>query len=207
MKAFFQCLIILIVAAGCAKQPSLPSNSKYNVTASLNDSVWYGTGKVLRIKEPRQEIGQVKKFNLIVFTDIDYPGVGSGPNPKTNNGCSEPECTRTQSLVIYNVPLKKGRFKISKLDKRAKFDNEYACLSYIGNAGGLLNLYVYKGLKPGWIRVTKIDRKSGIVEGRFAISFSQDTKVNPLGLRDKMPATARFREGLFRIKITDVLIK
>lgn len=200
-------MILFVVCIACAKQPTLPSNSKFNVTSVLNDSVWFGTGKVLRMKEHEQKIGNLHKFNLIVFTDIDYPGVGKGPNPKTNNGCLNLECTRTQSLAIYNIPLKKGRFKITKLNKGSQLKNEYASLSYIGNAGGVFNRYVYAGLKPGWIKVTKFDKALGIVEGRFAVSFSQDTGLDPLPLRNKMQSTARFTDGLFRIKVTDVLLK
>jgi len=207
MRTCFLYVIILMVIAGCAKQPFLPGNSTFNVTGALNDSVWYGTGKVLRLREARQKIENVREFNLIVQTDMDYIGMGTGPNPNTSNGCLDPECTRTQVLVIYNIPLKKGRFKISKLNRRGQLKKEYSSLSYIGNAGGLFNQYIYTGLKPGWVRITKYDKASGIVEGRFAVSFSQDNKLSVLPLRDKMPATARFGNGLFRIKITDVLLR
>lgn len=206
MKTFCWCAIFLVCFSGCVKQPSLPKGSMFNVTSILNDSVWYGTGKVLRLKNAGQKIENIRRFNLIVHTDIDYPGMGSGPNPNTSNGCLDPECTKTQGLVIYNIPLKKGRNNIAKLNRRSKQKNEYASLSYIGNAGGLNNLYVYSGLQPGWIKITKFDRTSGIVEGRFAISFSQDAE-SYLQLRKGMPTTARFTDGLFRIKITDVLLK
>jgi hypothetical protein len=103
--------------------------------------------------------------------------------------------------------LKKGRFDIAKLNKRSHLKHEYAALSYIGNSGGLENRYVFKGLKPGWIRIIKFDKNQGIIEGRLNISFSQDTEAELLRLRNKMPATARFTEGLFRIKITDVLVE
>jgi hypothetical protein len=192
---------------GCAKQPSLPSDSKFNVTSTLNDSVWFGTGKVLRLRGAEQKIENVKKINLIVYTDIDYPGMGSGPNPNTNNGCIDPECTKTQGLLIYNIPLKKGRFKIAKLDKNSQLKNEHANLSYLGNSGGVLNRYIYDGSIPGCIKITKFDKASGIVEGRFAISFSQDTQFDLLPLRNKMPPTTQFKNGLFRIKITDVLLR
>ncbi|MCE6991157.1 hypothetical protein [Dyadobacter sp. CY323] len=207
MKVCFPYAIILLAFVSCTKQPSLPNNSTFNVTSVLNDTVWFGTGKVLRLREEGQKVENVRSFNLVVFTDIDYPGTGQGPNPKTNNGCLDPECTRTQSLVIYNIPLKKGRFKIAKLDKSRQRKNEYASLSYIGNSGGLYNLYVYKGLKPGWIKITKFDKALGIVEGRFAISFNQDTQLELLPLRNKMAETAHFTDGLFRIKVTDVLLR
>lgn len=199
--------LIFMIFASCTRQPSLPKNSTYNVTSILNDSVWFGTGKVLRLKKADMKIEDARQFNLIVNTDIDYAGLVDGPNPNTSNGCLDPECTATQGLVIYNIPLKKGRFKISKLDKRSQQKNECARLGYIGNSGGMMNLYVYNGSKPGWIKVTKFDKASGIVEGCFAITFSQDHHSSLLPLRNKMPETARFTDGLFRIKITDVLIR
>jgi hypothetical protein len=207
MKACCLFIVVFAVFTSCIKQPSLPMNSAFNVTSVLNDTAWFGTGKALKIKEVKQKIEDVREFNLIVNTDIDYPGMGSGPNPNTNNGCVDPECTKTQGLVIYNIPLKKGHFNIAKLNKRRPRKNEYARLSYIGNAGGLLNQYVYTGLKPGWIRVTKFNKASGIVEGRFAISFSQDMNLDLLTLRNSMPVTKRFTDGLFRIKLTDVILK
>lgn len=207
MKACCLFIVLLAVLASCIRQPSLPVNSTFNVTGVLNDTAWFGTGKVLRIKEVEQKIEDVRKFNLVVSTDIDYPGMGGGPNPNTNNGCIDPECTKTQGLVIYNIPLKKGRFNIAKLDKLRPRKNEYARLSYIGNSGGLHNQYLYTGLKPGWIRVTKINKTSGIVEGRFAIAFSQDMNLDLLPLRNAMPITKRFTDGLFRIKLTDVMLR
>ncbi|GLU53985.1 hypothetical protein Dfri01_34460 [Dyadobacter frigoris] len=159
----------------------------------------------MRLREREQQPEDVRQFNLLVFTDIDYPGMGGGPNPNTNNGCLDPECTRTQSLIIYNIPLKKGRNSIARLNKTGKRKNEEATLFYIGNAGGLTNRYIYRGVKPGWIRITKFDKASGTVEGRFAISFSKDITVRyPL---QGMSGTARFTNGLFRIKIADVLLK
>lgn len=177
------------------------------MTGVLNDSVWFGTGKVLRLRATEQRIEDVRKFNLIVFTDIDYPGAGKGPNPKTSNGCLDPECTRTQSLAVYNIPIKRGRYKISKLNRSSQQKNEYANMSYIGNAGGVFNRYIYERSGPGWIKITKFDKALGIVEGRFAISFTQDNESDILPLRNKMPATAQFTDGLFRIKVTDVLLR
>ena len=207
MKPFCLFIVIFSVFASCIRQPSLPMNSAFNVTSILNDTAWFGTGKALRIKKVEQRTEDDQKFNLIVSTDIDYPGMGGGSNPNTNNGCVDPECTKTQGLMIYNIPLKKGRFNITKLDKRHPQKNEYARLSYIGNTGGVLNQYVYTGLKPGWIRITKFDKASGIVEGRFAISFSQDMNLDLLTLRNSMPFKKRFTNGLFRIKLTDIILK
>ncbi|MFD2573429.1 hypothetical protein ACFSUS_22505 [Spirosoma soli] len=95
---------------------------------------------------------------------------------------------------------------MTKLDKRSKLKQEYANLSYISNSGGLTKRYVYRGLKPGFIKVTKFNKATGMVEGRFAVTFSEDTSVYNR-LQNGMSGTARFTSGLFRIKITDVMLR
>ena len=61
--------------------------------------------------------------------------MGSKPNPNTNTGCINGECTRTQIVMFYNIPLKKGRITIARLNKRSTLKNEQANLSYVGNSG------------------------------------------------------------------------
>lgn len=206
MKALLYSLFILLVSAGCARQHSLPANSPFNVTSRLNDSTWYGTGELLRIREPTQQLKDVRQLNLLVYTDIDYPGMGAGSNPNTSTGCVNGECTRTQILMIYNIPLKKGRTTLARLNKRSPISNQQANLSYVGNSGGLLKRYIDKGVTPSWVRVTNIDQTTGIVEGRFAISFKEDLAVHSR-LDNGMPETARFTSGLFRIKLKDIHLK
>ncbi|MVM29790.1 hypothetical protein GO755_07080 [Spirosoma sp. HMF4905] len=206
MKTINYCVFFFLIGAGCARQPRLSTNSSFNVTSKLNDSTWYGTGELLRIKESTQQPDNVRKLNLLVYTDIDYPGMGNGPNPNTTTGCADGDCTRTQILMIYNIPFKKGRTTLAKLNKRTTIKNEQANLSYVGNSGGLVKRYINQGAKPSWIRVTKIDQATGVVEGRFAISFKEDMTVYNR-LENGMPETAQFTGGLFRIKIKDVILK
>lgn len=205
MKSLCYSTLVLLIA-GCARQPSLPVKSPFNVISMLNDSNWYGTGQILRVKEPTQKLEDVRQFNLLVFTDIDYPGMGDKPNPNTDNGCVDPECTRTQILTIYNIPLKKGRTMITDLDKRGSLRKEQTSFYYVGNSGGTMKRYINRGSKSGWVRVTKVDNVSGTVEGRFTLSLDEDMNVFNR-LQNGLPTTARFTEGLFRIKIKDVLIK
>ncbi|GAB4019955.1 hypothetical protein GCM10028773_24220 [Spirosoma koreense] len=197
--------MLWLASAGCARQSRLSAFSRFTVSSRLNDSVWYGSGQLLRLKAPNQRLDDIRQVNLLVYTDIDYPGMGSGPNTNTNNGCVDPECTRTQILMIYNIPLKKGRTSMARLNQRGQ-PQESTHLSYVGNAGGLTKRYVYQGLKPGWVKVTKVDRVMGMVEGRFSLSLSEDKGVYNR-LQNGMPETARFRDGYFRVKITDVTLK
>ncbi len=84
MKPVGYIVPLLTICIGCAKQPSLPADSRFNVTAALNDSAWYGTGRVLRLTEKGQAPGDTREFNLLVFTDIDYPGMsGICPEAET----------------------------------------------------------------------------------------------------------------------------
>lgn len=198
-------VVLLIISAGCARWPSLPAESRFNVTATLNDSAWYGTGRILLLKEQDQSFEDIRSFNLLVSTDIDYPGMENAPNPKTDNGCTDPQCTKSQSLLIYNVPLRKGRSRISRLDKRSPYKHEVAGFTYVGNSGGMEKHYTYQGLRPGRIRVTRFDKASGWVEGCFSVAFSKDTRVKD-HLSGKVPDIAHFRNGLFRIRITDVYL-
>ncbi|QHV94581.1 hypothetical protein [Spirosoma endbachense] len=204
MKTTYYCVFFLLIGAGCARQPTLSANSPFNVTSKLNDSTWYGTGQLLRVKESIQRPDDGRQLNLLVYTDIDYPGMGSEPNPNTTTGCLNGDCTRTQILMIYNIPFKKGRTTLAKLNKRSP--NEQANLSYVGNSGGLAKRYIDKGAEPNWIRVTKINQATGVVEGRFALSFKEDMTVYNR-LENGMPATAQFTGGLFRIKVKDVIMK
>lgn len=206
MKPIYYCIFFLLIGAGCARQPRLSANSPFNVTSKLNDSTWYGTGELLRIKESTQQSNVGRKLNLLVYTDIDYPGMGSGPNPNTSTGCVNGDCTRTQILIIYNIPFKKGRTTLAKLNKHSPIKNEQANLSYVGNSGGLEKRYINKGPKPSWIRVTKIDQATGVVEGRFAISFKEDMTVYNR-MENGIAETAQFTDGLFRIKIKDIILK
>ncbi|GAB3958457.1 hypothetical protein GCM10028805_52820 [Spirosoma harenae] len=176
------------------------------MTSKLNDSTWYGTGELLRIKESTQQPDNGRTLNLLVYTDIDYPGMGSEPNSNTTTGCVNGDCNRTQILMIYNIPFNKGRTTLTKLNKRSFLKNEQANLSYLGNSGGLAKRYINQGAKPDWIRVTKIDQATGVVEGRFALSFKEDMTVYNR-LENGMPETVQFTGGLFRIKIKDVILK
>lgn len=206
MKTSYYCVFFLLIGAGCARQPRLSANSPFNVTSKLNDSTWYGTGELLCFKGSSQRPDDGRQLNLLVYTDIDYPGMGSEPNPNTTTGCVNGECTRTQILMIYIIPFKKGRTTLAQLTKRSPIKNEQANLSYVGNSGGLAKRYIDKGAKPNWIRVTKIDQATGVVEGRFTLSFREDMTVYNR-LQNGMPETAQFRGGLFRIKVKEVILK
>lgn len=197
--------VVAVICCSCARQPRLPENSHYNVTALRNDSTWFGTAKALRLFQTGSP-ELVKKFNIRIATDIPFPGRDMPQIPNyTANGCTA-DCRPSQSLLFYNIPLKKGKYKIAKLDKKRTIDNERASYWLIGYSGGTYKRYWFQDHNHGWLRVTSFDKKSNIVEGRFAISLDEDLTLKSRLVND-IPPIARFSEGLFRIKLTDVKLK
>ena len=197
--------VIAVISCSCARQPRLPENSMYNVTALHNDSTWFGTAKALRLFQTGSP-ESVKQFNIQIATDIPFPGRDMPKTPDyTANGCTE-ECRRSQSLLFYNIPLKKGKYKIAKLDKKRIVDNERASYWLVGYSGGAYKKYLFQGRNPGWLRITGFDKKTNIIEGRFAIDLDEDLTLYARLVND-IPPIAKFSEGLFRVKLTDVKLK
>ena len=108
--------------------------------------------------------------------------------------------------MIYTIPLKKGRTSLARLAKRSMIQNQQTNLSYVGNSGGLVKRYIDKGAKPSWVSVSKIDKATGIITGRFVLTLTEDLTVYNRS-KNGMPETVRFTDGRFRIKIKDVLLK
>lgn len=203
MDSILRLLTLLFLCCACTKQPSLPIDSKFNVTSLLSDAAWYGTAKAMRLYKEGQKPEESRRFDLLVTTDIDYAGNAGGPNPKTHNGCLHGDCIPTQHLYIHDIPLKKRRAKIAKLDKGKVSYVERTALAFRGNSGGLVKCYIYEKRHPGWVRVTGFDRKSGTVEGTFSFALDEDKNVAGRVVNG-MPETIRFTNGLFRVKMTDV---
>lgn len=206
MSGLLKLSALLFLCAGCAKQPSLPADSKFNVTSLLNDTAWYGHAKALRLYSPGVDPQSAKRFDLLIVTDLDYPGFSSSPNPKTHNGCVTGDCTVSQVLTVFEILLKKGKTKIAELDKEKVSYTERTALTYRGNSGAFVKSYIYEQVDPGWIRVTKYDAKAGIVEGNFRFDLREDVTLRSR-LENGMPQKAQFTKGMFRVKLTDVKLK
>ncbi len=201
--------ILTFFLASCIKHPRLPADSKYNVVAVKNDSTWFASGKALRLVPPGRKPESVKSFNVQIITDIEYPGHGAkgiGKSPYVT-GCIEGlDCVPTQRLHFYNVPLRKGKYKISKLDKRRKIELERANFWLLAVGSGTVKQFDYQGSKPGWIRVTGFDPKTNLIDGMFSISLD-DKKMSYNTSLPGVPEITRFEKGLFRIKLTDIKLK
>ena len=198
---------LLTVCTACAKQPMLPASSVHNVTSFLNDSIWFATGKAIRLVKTGEQSDRAKQFNLQIITDIDYPDTNQPTRLAATTGCTG-DCITTQRLHLYNIPMKKGRFNLSWLDKRRTVALErtnYWLLVKTAGSGVRKN-YKFEGRRPGWIRITRYDPASNTIEGRFTFSLDEDLTVHNR-LVNSIPPVARFREGLFRVTLTNVVLK
>jgi hypothetical protein len=203
---------LLLVGVGClacARQPRLPAGSRHSATGFLNDSAWFATAKASRVIPAGATPNSVKQFNLQLETDIDYAGNGSVTRSPTVTGCLE-DCIPTQRLHIYNIPLKKGKHKLSKLDKRRTSDPEKTSFWLLINGSGAFKTYHLSKHGPSWIRITNYDQQSNTLDGQFAVQLDLNTNSSVTKeLKDwyKTDSVARFRQGLFRVKLTDVMLK
>ncbi|WP_040005211.1 hypothetical protein [Fibrisoma limi] len=171
----------------------------------LSDSTWFATGKALRLVKRSEAPTSVRQFNLQITTDLGYPGNTSANRSPIVTGCNG-DCVPTQRLHLYTIPLRKGKFKLSKLDKRRVVDDERTNYWLLINGGGVVKNYRFGGRRHGWVRITRYDRQSNVIEGRF--SFDLDENLNQVGRRlNSLPSVARFRDGLFRIPLEDVTLK
>lgn len=200
-------LVLLLACTACVRQITLPVSSQHNVIGLLNDSTWFATGKAVRLVKPSEQPNSVRQFNLQIKTDINYPGNGSTTRSKTITG-GIGDFVPTQILYIYNIPLKKGKYKIATLDKRRTVDVERLNYWLVINGSGVYKNYQFEGSTPNWIRITSYNQISGILEGQFALLLDVNKQIG-VGARgiDKTAPIARFKHGLFRVKLDDVKLK
>lgn len=198
-------LFVFLVSAACTRQRSLPATSKHTVVGTLNDSTWFATGKALRLIKPGELPGTSKQVNLQILTDINYLGNTSATRSPVVNGCTS-DCVPTQRLHLYNIPLRKGRYRLKRLDRNRTIDLERATYWLLIDGGGVVGQYQHAGRRPGWLRVTGYDPQSAIVEGTF--SFDLNKTPNAPGTQPtRIPSVVRFRHVLFRVKVDDVRLK
>ncbi|HEV7350995.1 hypothetical protein [Telluribacter sp.] len=195
-------LLIVLINFSCTKPPLLSTG--HDVTSSINDSPWFGTGKAQRLVPVGSSPEAVRQFNLQFITDIDFPGNSSATRSPKITGCVE-DCIPTQRLHIYNIPLRKGKFKISKLDKRRMVEQEMTNFWLLFDGGGMAKNYHYQGSTPAWVRITRYDRQSQTIEGRFAFTLDENKAIK--NHSEVTSPISQFKEGQFRVKLVDVRLK
>lgn len=200
-------LLIGVSCLTCVRQPALPSISKHNVTAVLNDSAWFATGKAIRLFQQGDQPSSVQQFNLQIVTDLDFPGNNSASRSPAITGCNG-DCVPTQRLHLYNIPLKKGKYKLVRLDKRRTVESDKTNYVLLIDGSGVYKNYQPGHRAPNWIRITNYNRSSNTIDGQFRLNLDANQPTSgTVRTADRTAATARFREGLFQVKLIDVTLK
>lgn len=179
-------LFLLAVCTACSRPPVLTGN-QHNVTASLDDSIWFGTAQPVKIVEEEGQACRGKRFMLVVRTDIPYKG---GPPPKQPikiTGCLDNDCWMMQALNFENIPFKKGKYNLRRLANCGTLTGYHYWQTYPGN--GTFRAYTFKANSSNWVRIRRIDKTAKLIEGEFASTLSDTTRQ-----------IKRFRNGAFRVK-------
>lgn len=183
--------IILLISTSCSRP--------YTLTASLNKSRWFGSGEATEIHTKENETCSIERFSLIIRTDLPFSK--QSRNSTLNiTGCVSP-CTPTQLLGFYHIPLKKGTHNLALPDtclpyKTAKSSDSFtvggkASLHIMNTqTGSSKTYYPFSEGDKGWIKVTKLNRATGKIQGRFNIT-----------LTSSKGETLHFKRGKFNSKL------
>ncbi|GAB3755302.1 hypothetical protein GCM10028817_23220 [Spirosoma pomorum] len=96
----------------------------------------------------------------------------------------------TQRLNIVAIPLRKGRYRIARLDPYGTTEAKPSHYWLLTNGSGILRAFLLQDPKSSWLRVNRYDPASGLIDGQFA-----------LNLADTSGQTVRFSKGLFRVRL------
>ncbi|MCX6216874.1 hypothetical protein [Spirosoma sp.] len=181
---------LFLVCMGCAKP--------FTLTASLNNSPWFGTGDITEIHTPENQTCSIDRFSLTIRTDLPFDQAARKSIQKVT-GCID-KCTPTQWLGIYQIPLTRGTYDLALPDtclptKVAKSSQSFtvgrASLQLMNPETGSSQMtYQFSDKDKGHIKITKLDRATGQIRGRFELTLS--------GTNGQ---TAHFTRGKFRGKI------
>lgn len=173
-------------------------STHYTLTASINKSRWFGSGEVTKIYTKENETCIIDRFSIVVQTDIPFIKKSSDGTSKVT-GCVGP-CTPTQFLGFYHIPLQKGFYNLALPDtclptKTAKssdsFTVEKSSLHVMNiQTGSTQTYYQFSEGDKGWMKVTKLNRAKGRIQGRFDVTLTSSNGQ-----------TIHFKKGQFSSKL------
>ena len=163
---------LFLVCMGCAKP--------YTLTASRDNSPWFGTGDVTEIHTPENQTCSIDRFSITIRTDLPFDQKTSKSIQKVT-GCSG-KCTPTQWLSIYQIPLTKGIYNLALADtclptKVAKSSQSFtvarASLQLMDpGTGSPQMIYQFSDKDQGQVRITQLKRATGQIKGQFELTLT-----------------------------------
>ncbi|QDK78933.1 hypothetical protein EXU85_10075 [Spirosoma sp. KCTC 42546] len=164
-------------------EPEVTIDGPYRVTATLNDSTWYGAADASKTIGLTGETSCTKnRIDVKFSTDLPF----SNTTPKqAATGCVG-NCVPTQILVFHNIPLAVGKYLVSDLNACA---GAAGGVSYFLLLGGdsIIKTYTSQATSIGWIQITGYSASQQAVQGTFEIE-----------LTDTTAPTVRFKNGSFK---------
>ena len=195
-------LLLLLSCTACAK-PVNPSN-RYPATALLNDSTWFGNAQAVKLRPVKDDpCATQDRFFLLIRTDLPYERIPDKERFTPTTGCLG-ECRASQQPSFYNIPLKRGKYKIADLNKCVTFTNGTDPYTLTGYAGGVYVSYAPTGKATNRIKITRYSRESNLIEGRFKLTLTKNSKTET-SLVNAGPDRAHFRKGKFTTHLKSTL--
>lgn len=147
-------LLLLVVCCSCSRS--------FPIRASLNHTRWFAS---LSNGTPR--VYEDERLSLIFATDLAHPEL---TEKRTNRvtGCKGP-CQRTQTLLLANIPLRTGLYRIAQSNSDSVRSNTVFC-SYDTQGIKGINTRIYNRA-DGWLQIEAYDSLSNQVKGKFDIRF------------------------------------
>jgi hypothetical protein len=166
----------LLLFLGC-----MACSKPYTLTASLNNSRWFGSGEATEIHTKENQTCLLDRFSLIIRTDLPFDKSTPEIDSK-KTGCVGP-CTLTQVLGFYHIPLEKGIHNLALPDtclptKNARSFDSFkiggkATLHILDPEAGRAKMYYeFSEGDQGWVKITKLNRATGNVQGRFDVTLT-----------------------------------
>lgn len=195
-------VLLAVICTACAK-PVNPS-SRYPATALLNDSTWFGNAQAVKLRPVKNDpCSDRDRFFLLLRTDLPYVRMPDREKFAPTTGCLG-DCRAAQQVSFYNVPLKKGKYKIAVLNLCTTFTNNTDPYALTGYAGGVYVSYAPTGKTTNWVKITRYNQESNLIEGRFKLTLTKNSKTET-SLVNAGPDLAHFRKGKFNTQLKSTL--
>nr|WP_293845610.1 hypothetical protein [uncultured Arsenicibacter sp.] len=188
---------------GCSS-PRLPASSPYPIIAEVNKERWYGNVQAVQIRSDPADPCTQDKFLLYAYTDLPYRSDVYRDRFEKPTGCLG-DCSKTQSLLIDFIPLKKGKHKFHKLDVCYTGKRKHAYFAYLlpRTNSGVVRAYYREARRNNWIKITRYDAVNREIEGVIRMTLVGDMNEDFKGeaIFDKIT----FRKAVFKAKLTKLL--
>ncbi|MBO0952450.1 hypothetical protein [Fibrella forsythiae] len=180
-------IILLFALASClaCSRPPTTFNNPYGVTALLNDSTWFGRAYAAEAAALNNNPCATGRFTVFLDSNVGYPGDQLRLSPQ-QMALQAGEFVARQRLTFYNIPARKGSYRINELNQCGGIVASQGNFALLGNGSALMEPYFLQPTQTGRVRIMKIDSAARTVTGKFKVTLTA-----PGG------RVARFRQGWF----------